>query len=460
MENQLTPEEQFAAALDKLIGVSKPYCFIRRADKEILAPRSIDMKYNRVVNAIEGLGLGKGAKYRDAAAKAAIASPAMQVVDTICYRPDGPPIINDTLERFNMWTDPGIDPLDGEPTIFLEHIKYLIPNERERKLLLQWLAWIVQHPDQKVMFAVLMVGRGGTGKSWLGKLMERIFGADNVVLLSEESAVTEMFNGFSENKRFVFLHETPPDRMAEILDKIKGVITETTTHIRRLHMERYKADNFANVMAIANKDVKVDRTNRRWAVIRAADDPFAPDHTTGHATYYGALWSVIPPDGSITEELRRVLRYLRTLDVSKFDRLVAPLTGAKEEAAESGDDGGVEAKVYQAYKEQTGPFRFNLMTAEDVAHHTGCANTKTLTTAMVEAGCRKLRTPEGRDAQVTINGRRVRLWAINGAVAAHHTKSSLQELASVYLAERSGKPKVEPMAPDNDNDDWLNEGAA
>ena len=94
-----------------------------------MAPKSIDMKYNRVVNAIDGLGMGKGARYKDAAAKAAIGSPAMQVVDTICYRPDGPAIISDTLDRFNMWTDPGIEPLEGEPTIFLEHINYLIPNQ-------------------------------------------------------------------------------------------------------------------------------------------------------------------------------------------------------------------------------------------------------------------------------------------------------------------------------------------
>ena len=44
---------------------------------------------------------------------------------------------------------------------------------------------------------------------------------------SEESAVTEMFNVFSENKLFVFLHETPPKKMAELLDKVKGLITET-----------------------------------------------------------------------------------------------------------------------------------------------------------------------------------------------------------------------------------------
>ena len=85
--------------------------------------------------------------------------------------------------------------------------------------MLQWLAWIVQHPDEKVQFAILIVGRGGTGKSWLGTLMERIFGEDNVVLISEDNMVTGIFNSFSQNKRFVFLHETPPDEIEKLLPR-------------------------------------------------------------------------------------------------------------------------------------------------------------------------------------------------------------------------------------------------
>ena len=47
-----TPEELFAAALDRHVGCAKPYCFIRRADKELIAPNSFNMEFNRVVNGI------------------------------------------------------------------------------------------------------------------------------------------------------------------------------------------------------------------------------------------------------------------------------------------------------------------------------------------------------------------------------------------------------------------------
>jgi len=440
--NPTSPEQQFVAALAEHVGCVKPYCLIRRADKEMVAPRSFDMEYNRIVNEVDGLGKGKGCKYADQAAKAAIASPALEIVRTICYRPDGEPIID---RKFNMWTDPLIKPLKGEPTIFLEHINYLIPNAAERKLLLQWLAWIVQHPEQKVMFAILIIGRGGTGKSWIGKLIELIFGADNVVLISEEDTVTSTFNGFSENKRYVFLHETPPKQMADLIDKVKGLITETHLHINRKGIERYKAENFANLMAVSNEDVKITLTNRRWGVVRAADDPFAPDGSAEHKRYYNRLWSVVPKDGTVTDEARRVLGYLRNLPLADFDPLVAPLTGAKQEASESGDDGLVQARVANAYRDRAGPFRFNLLTAEEVARHIGGGSGRGLTSPMEEVGCRKLRRPDGRDVQVTIDGKRPRLWAINAPVAKHHVNTDSDELVRLYHEERSGKPTAKPM---------------
>ena len=440
--DELSPEDKFLAALAEYIGCVKPFSFIRRRDKELIAPNSFDMKHNRIVNDIDGVGTGKGAKYTDRAAKYAMASYALQVVDTITYRPDGAPIIDD---KFNMWTDPGIKPLPGKPTIFLDHINYLIPNERERKLLLQWLAWIVQHPEEKVMYAILIIGRGGTGKSWLGKVMERLFGADNVVLISEENVVTGIFNGFSQNKRLVFLHETPPKQMEVLLDKVKGLITETHLHIRLMRQDYFKAENLANLLAVSNEDVAIKLTNRRWAVIRAADDPYAPDGSADHKAYYSRLFQVVPKDGTITDEVRRVLSYLRNYDLADFDPLVAPLTGAKQEASESGDDGLVQARVANAYRDHAGPFRFNLLTAEDVAKHVRASNDKTLTEAMQEVGCRKLRRPVGRDVQVTIDRARPRLWAINAAVAKHRATTDGDELVSLYKAERAGRPAVQPM---------------
>jgi hypothetical protein len=266
-----------------------------------------------------------------------------------------------------------------------------------------------------------------------------------VVLISEENVVTGIFNGFSQNKRLVFLHETPPKQMAELLDKVKGLITETHIHIRLMRQDYFKAENLANLLAVSNEDVAIKLTNRRWGVIRAADDPFAPDGSAEHKAYYGRLFAVVPKDGTITDEARRVLHYLRTMPLADFDPLVAPLTGAKQEAAETGDDGLLQARVANAYRDREGPFRFNLLIAEDVAKHVGGGSGRGLTSPMEEVGCRKLRRPDGRDVQVSLDGKRPRLWAINPAVAKHHMNTDSDDLVTIYKAERSGKPEAKPM---------------
>ena len=95
----------------------------------------------------------------------------------------------------------------GDPKIFLEHMRYLIPDERERKLLLDWLAWLVQHPDQKIMYAVLIVGLERTGKSWLGYMLRKLLGDSNVAMVGDEDPVGDTFNGWTENKLLGVVHE-------------------------------------------------------------------------------------------------------------------------------------------------------------------------------------------------------------------------------------------------------------
>ncbi len=65
---------------------------------------------------------------------------------------------------------------------------------------------------------------------------------------------------------------------------------------------------------------------------------------------------------------------------------------------------------------------------------------------------RKLRREDGRDVQVTIEGKRPRLWAINAAVAEAPCQYRPVELTRLYKEERAGRPTVQPMAADMDDD--------
>src|SRR6202035_3320072 len=198
--------KQWRGVLDAHVLCLNPVAFIPHDDKVALGPGQIDAAYNHVINQ-----LNIPARYKDHAAKLATGTPnGIKRVDGMCYRPGRPEICLDIVRRpskpprqvglFNMWVDPCVEPLAGLPQIFLEHMRYLIQNERERKLFTNWLAHLVQHPDQKIMYAVLIVGLERTGKSWIGYMLRKLLGDSNVAMVGDEDPIGDTFNGWTENK--------------------------------------------------------------------------------------------------------------------------------------------------------------------------------------------------------------------------------------------------------------------
>lgn len=455
-KEQKSPFARFKDIAAAHVGCKDPVCFIQRSNKGVTSSRAFNMTYSLQSNAAV-LGMQDVARYRDNAAKFAMSLPELQRVTGMCYRPEN--YAEMISGKFNMWIDPQVEELDEEPTIFLEHMAYLIPNDEERRLFVQWLAWCIRHPDQKIMFAVLIVGRGGTGKSWIGYLLEKILGKENVVLLRSEDAATEKFNGFSENKRVAFIHEIQPkSTKVNLTERVKGLITEETIDIRRPFIDRYWVENRTNLIAISNHDVPLLLNDRRWLVIRAADDVFAADDvgkfTPESKAYYDRLFGCLKRD-----EPRRVLHYLRhVVGLKGFDgKALAPITNAKEEIADGGDD-TPQARIARAYKERSGVFAFDLFTAKGVAQSIlgeGTADRGT-STWMEEAGCRVIRPRDGVKFNVPIAGGRSQVWAINKRVAAMYADATPKAIADAYAKERQAAAdelasEVQDAAPADDD---------
>ena len=431
--------KQFKAVIRAHVGCTSPTMFIRRADKAMVSTAAFNIEYNRLVNQLPELK----ARYNDAAAKFAIAAPALEIVRGVCFRPDAPAVTDD--RRFNMWQPADIEPLAGEPAIFLDHMAYLIPNAAERKLVLDWLAWLMQHPDKKLMFGLLIIGEGGTGKSWLGKLMEVILGESNARLFERDDVVSDNFNAFSENAQLVFLHEVAPEgSKRNVLSLLKGLITESHVWINKKNIERFRIENFANVMGITNhaERVKVLRNDRRWGIVRAVDDVrFVDDdgrETAQTLAYYARLWECIGSPAEPGEEARRVLAWLGARDLSGFNGSgLAPVTDTKEDVA-AGREDSVMAQVANMHQGRSGPFGSGVFTAAEVLSHVSVSGSQEdalaeVTRAMVAVGCRRVGL-DGQARQVRIGKRRVRLWTVSRRAAERFSRLSVGELKQAFEA--------------------------
>ena len=459
---------RWAKVLDAHVLCLSPVAFIERDNKVALGPGQIDAAFNHIINR-----LPLAPRYKDHAAKLAIGSPeGIKRVDAMCYRPGRPDICIETVsrpgkpprqvEKFNMWIDPCVEPLDGSPMIFREHMRYLIPDQRERIIFLDWLSHLVQHPDQKIMYAVLIVGLERTGKSWLGYMLRKMLGFDNVAMVGDEDPIGDTFNGWTENKLLGVIHELAPNPKVDLVARVKPVITEPTIQVNEKYIKRHVAENACHILAISNHDtaVKMLRNNPRWLVIRAADDPQGVDDD-GQATpafdaYYKRLWDSIGPldDATPTDEVRRTLGWLRRRDVSKFIRSIAPATETRNEIADAGGS-DVANQVNDLYRNRLVPFLpgRTLVTPAEVADCLDARRERDLkdnplallnvvTAAMTALGCRKVTD------KVRVGGDQgVRLWSTSRKLADKYKPMADAAVAAIYKRERAAaKVKLDQEA--------------
>ena len=123
------------------------------------------------------------------------------------------------------------------------------------------------------------------------------------------------------------------------------------------------------------------------------------------------MHAITPPDGSITDEVRRFVWWLQTRPLRDFNGIgVAPTTLAKDDVA-AATESTIESEVNGMYAAKVGPFRFKLMTIKDVLSEVTDDGTKKAeaecAAAMTAIGCRRI-----GNKQVYLTGRKKprRLW--------------------------------------------------
>lgn len=151
------------------------------------------------------------------------------------------------------------------------HFEILIKDDRERNLLLDYLAYNVQYPSERVHWAPVLQGVDGGGKSFVQALMAAVMGSSNVGIASAGD-LHEQYTGWAEGKKLVFFEEVAikGNDKYEIVNKVKAFITNATVLIRRMHRDSYAVPNMTNYFIFTNyiDAVPYDSNDRRYFVLR------------------------------------------------------------------------------------------------------------------------------------------------------------------------------------------------
>ena len=175
----------------------------------------------------------------------------------------------------NVWRGWGCESKQGDISPWKEMLDYQFQSSPEgRQWFERWLAYPIQHPGAKLATAAVIWGRvHGTGKSFIGETMARIYGENFVKLTNEQ--LGSRFNNWAENKQFAMGEEiTGMDRRG-MMDKIKNMITEEKIMVKIEYIPAFEIPARTNFYFVSNHPdaFQLEDTDRRFFVHEAPDMP-------------------------------------------------------------------------------------------------------------------------------------------------------------------------------------------
>jgi hypothetical protein len=154
---------------------------------------------------------------------------------------------------------------------FLEHIQEMFPLMGEARLLLDSMGYVVQHPGQRLLWALVIYGCEGDGKTTICKVLSRAVGSVNAGIVNGADIVNSSFSDWAVGQRFKVAEELKVSgkNRFETVDRIKTFITNDPVSINPKYQVPKKVPNTATIFATTNhKDaIPFLETGRRFALI-------------------------------------------------------------------------------------------------------------------------------------------------------------------------------------------------
>lgn len=295
--------------------------------------------------------------------KTLLRNQAIEVCDKLDFRPDIDTRIfsENGLKIYNRYQKNEIsnefDKKDVQKygKIFTEHLKYLTNNEKEFEALLNYFAFLVQYPGQKLMYALLVVSKfQGVGKSRIQELFKNIF--KNYVGEAENSELSGNYTDFIKDKLLIFVHELWQGDKHAALNKLKNLITEGEIRILEKYARTYTVKNTTNFIFFSNHfdAAWVDKYNRRLLIITTEKKPNGSE-------YYDIL------SDAFENHFEEIFNFLLTIDLSNFNPNIAPIETAGRDLMVEQSRSEIEIYLNELIDSNVAPFDRKFFTARDLA---------------------------------------------------------------------------------------------
>ncbi len=173
----------------------------------------------------------------------------------------------------NFWVGPVVVPKPGNWVIIRNYLRDVICAGQDASFnyLINFLAHMIQKPEEKPGVIIVLLGGQGTGKGMFFQLLRAIW-PRTTLLVSDVDQVIGRFNAALERNFVVCMDETlfAGDRKA--MDRLKSTVTEPTIKIEQKFQPLRVIESVHRFFAASNHDhfAHVDSDDRRFAYLRVA----------------------------------------------------------------------------------------------------------------------------------------------------------------------------------------------
>ena len=365
----------------------------------------------------------------------------------VMFRPDLEPgvIIEESGRKLvNTYYPLPVKRRKGDAGPFLAHVAKLLPDARDREILLSYMAACVQHRGIKFRWAPLLQGVPGNGKTTITECLVAAIGADHCSSPTTEQ-ITSQFNGWLFNKQLVYVEDVyAPEQKRELLEILKPMITGDRLAKREMHKDLVMHNVCANFIFNSNHHDAIAKTrdDRRFCVFYTAQqeyDDLARDSMDG--AYFKRLRDWLKDGG-----FEIVAEYLHTMPIC--DELNpatvcsrAPDTTSTAEAIVR-SLGRVEQEIMEAVEQERPGFaggwissialtallkeinaripinkRKDMLQALGYVHHPGLPNGRTFNVIMPDGGKPSLFIRQGHESMALTGGAAARAYSDAQAAA-------------------------------------------
>lgn len=274
-------------------------------------------------------------------------------VKSTCFRPELPPgviITHEGADVINTYVPIETEATTEDPALFLGLIARLLPDDRDRSILLAYMAACVQHVGVKFQWAPILQGVQGNGKSMVSVFLSHCVGEKYTQQVNPKD-LDNVFTAWISRKLLVIVEEIHSGSLrTDVMEAIKPLITNERVPLQAKGADQTTGDNRANFMMFSNHKDAARKTvdDRRLCVFYTAQqsrEDMLRDGMGG--SYFPQLWAWAKAGG-----FAAVNGFLRSYAIpAEFnpavDAVWAPDTTSTSEAIKC-SMGAVEQEIMEA----------------------------------------------------------------------------------------------------------------